>query len=98
MNRKAMMGHIMDIDRKISGGRGFRVVNAEVNRARNALKHARDGDEDPVEIDSDEAGAMLLRALVNYKEFSGELSEAMSKALARLREKHLGGQSGVSVG
>jgi len=75
--QEAMIDRIVEMDRELTGGRPFSVVNAEVNRARNALKHAREADEDTVAIEPGEATAMLGRALVNYNRLAGQLSPAM---------------------
>jgi hypothetical protein len=75
--QEAMIDRIVEIDRKLTGGRVFSVVSAEVNGARNALKHARDPNEDTVALEPVEANAMLARALVNYNRLAGQLSPTM---------------------
>jgi hypothetical protein len=82
--QEAMIDRIVEMDRGLTGGRDFSVVNAEVNRVRNALKHARDPDEDTVTVEPSEAAAMLARALVNYKELAGQLSQTMLLAYQKL--------------
>ncbi len=37
----AMIDHLLDLDKLLTGGRSFAVVNKEVNGIRNALKHAK---------------------------------------------------------
>ena len=49
--QKSMADHIVELDKKLTGGRPFNVVSDAVNRARNALKHARDQSEDLVKIE-----------------------------------------------
>jgi hypothetical protein len=75
--QEAMIDRIVEIDRELTGGRVFSVVSAEVNGARNALKHARDPNEDTVALEPVEANAMLARALVNYNRLAGQLSPTM---------------------
>ena len=82
--QEAMIDRIVEMDRELTSGRPFSVVNAEVNRARNALKHAREADEDTVAIEPGEATAMLGRALVNYNRLAGQLSPAMLLAYQKL--------------
>lgn len=62
----AMVNHIIELDKVLTGGRSFHFVTKEVNRARNALKHANDPSEDNVAIADGEAIAMLGRAVANY--------------------------------
>jgi hypothetical protein len=82
--QEAMIDRIVEMDRELTGGRTFSVVNSEVNRARNALKHAREPNEDTVLIEPGEATAMLARALVNYNRLDGDLSEPMLLAFQKL--------------
>lgn len=82
--RAAMIDHLIELDRELSGGRPFKVVNDEVNRARNALKHANDPNEDLVVIEPGEANAMLGRALVNLTLFGSTLTETMVRAAQKL--------------
>lgn len=82
--QEAMIDRIVEMDRELTGGRDFSVVNAEVNGARNALKHARDPDEDSVTVEPGEATAMLARALVNYNRLAGQLSPTMLLAYQKL--------------
>lgn len=65
-NKKAMIDHLVELDKRLTGGRDFNVINQEVNLSRNALKHARDPNEDEMEIEPGDALAMLMRAIVNY--------------------------------
>ena len=80
-----MIDRIKEMDVELAGGRRFSVVSAEANRARNALKHATDPDEDTVTIEPGEATAMLARALVNYNRLGGALSPAMVLAFERIQ-------------
>jgi hypothetical protein len=80
----AMIDRIVEMDRELTGGRVFKVVSDEVNRARNALKHANDPDEDTVTVEPGEATAMLARALVNYNRLAGQLSPTMLLAYKKL--------------
>ena len=78
--QKCMADHIVELDKKLTGGRPFNVVSDEVNRARNALKHARDQSEDLVKIESGEAAAMFGRALLNYVRLVGQPTPVMQVA------------------
>jgi hypothetical protein len=82
--RDAMIDCIIEMDTNLTGGRPFKVVSDEVNRARNALKHFRISEENAVLIEPGEATAMLARALFNYKRLSGQLTEPMLQAFKRL--------------
>lgn len=73
-------------------------MNDEVNRARNAIKHARDPDEDQVVvIEPGDADAMLLRALVNYLRLTGKLTDVMERARDKL-SKQLAAETPPSKG
>ena len=78
--QKCMADHIVELDKKLTGGRPFNVVSDEVNRARNALKHARDQSEDLVKIEPGEATAMIGRALLNYVRLVGQPTPVMQVA------------------
>lgn len=67
----AMIDRLVELDRKLTGGRSFDTVNKEVNGVRNALKHANDPNEDELEVEASSAIAMLSRAVVNYVLFTG---------------------------
>ncbi len=82
--RGAMIDRFVEMDRELTGGRSFKIVNDEVNRARNALKHARDESEDNVVIEPGEATAMLARALANYKMLAGSLAPTMRAAAQKV--------------
>ncbi len=79
-DRLAMIDKIIDLDRRITGGRDFKVVNEEANGLRNALKHAKEPTDDEIEVSEHAPHAMLARALVNYTLWGGELSAAMRQA------------------
>ena len=82
--QEAMIDRIVEMDQELTGGRAFSVVNAEVNRARNALKHAKVPDEDTVTIEPGAATAMLARALVNYNRSAGQLTPNMLLAREKI--------------
>jgi hypothetical protein len=83
-----MIEHLVDLDHELTGGRPFKEVNEEVNRARNAIKHARNPDEDhAVVIEQGEADAMLWRALVNYFRLVGKLTGVMESARDKLSKQ-----------
>ncbi|WP_198402740.1 hypothetical protein [Methylomonas koyamae] len=67
----AMIDRLVELDRQLTGGRSFKIVNKEINGIRNALKHADDPNEDELEIEAGSAIAMLSRAVVNYVLFTG---------------------------
>ncbi|CAD0302082.1 hypothetical protein CFBP498_03370 [Xanthomonas hortorum pv. vitians] len=79
-----MMDHLVELDKKLSGGRKFSEVSDEVNRARNALKHASDASEDLVEVAPGEADAMLVRAIANYVVLTDDATEQMVSVYKRL--------------
>lgn len=88
----AVMDSLIELDKELTGGRSFSVVNMEVNRARNALKHAHDSSEDIVVIEPGEATAMLTRALANYKALNGSLAATMQDAASKaLKEVYADG-------
>lgn len=81
---ETMFDHLVELDRELTGGRTQKVVNDEVNRVRNALKHANFPSEDTVVIEPGEATAMLGRALVNFNRFTGGLTPIMQRAVDKL--------------
>lgn len=87
--KKNMIGYLIDLDKKLSGGgRPFKIVNQEVNGFRNGLKHATDPAEDVIDVaqDQEHAIAMLSRALTNYHALEGTLSEKMGQFYRWLKE------------
>jgi len=79
-NRKTMVSHLVDLDKKLTnGGRPFKIVNQEINGFRNRLKHAHIPDEDLIDVaqDQEHAIAMLSRALTNYYKLEGNLTIKM---------------------
>lgn len=85
----AMLDRLIDLDRRLTGGRSFDVVNKEINGVRNALKHAKNPTEDHIEIDIGEALAMLGRAVVNYILFNnGKATPIMIRVYEHLKTIH----------
>lgn len=84
IGKDCMIDRIVEMDRELTSSRAFSVISAEVNHARNALKHARESDEDPMRVEPGEATAMLARALVNYNRLAGQLSPAMLLAYRKI--------------
>jgi pyruvate-formate lyase-activating enzyme len=85
----AMIDHLVELDKELTGGRPFGIVNDEINGIRNALKHAREPDEDELEVDTDEAIAMLSRAVGNYVLFTGgEATPSMVRVYEHLKASH----------
>lgn len=83
--KKAMLDEIVELDRKLTGGRPFAEVREEVNGARNSIKHAREPKEDyAVFVERGETTAMLLRAFVNYKRVAGRFPDVMENARQKL--------------
>ena len=89
--RKNMLNHLLELDKRISGGRDFEVVNQEINSFRNALKHAKKPAEDLMEVVQDEehAIAMLSRALANYSALEGKLSPKMEQFYVWLQQNRM---------
>jgi hypothetical protein len=83
-----MIDHLVFLDKELTGGRSFDTVNKEVNRVRNALKHARDSEEDELIVEPGEAIAMLGRAVVNYVSLTEEATPLMVRVYDRLIELH----------
>jgi hypothetical protein len=87
--KKSMIDHLIALDKKLSnGGRQFKIVNQEINRFRNSLKHAPDPGEDIIDVaeDQEHAIAMLARALTNYYELEGKLSVRMEQFYTWLKQ------------
>ena len=85
----AMIDRLLDLDKRLTGGRSFAVVNKEVNGIRNALKHANDPSEDEIEIEDGEAISMLSRAVVNYVLLSnGQATPIMVRVYEHLKLLH----------
>lgn len=85
----AMIDHLLDLDKLLTGGRSFSVVNKEVNGIRNALKHANDPSEDEIEVEAGEAISMLSRAVVNYVLLSsGQATPIMIRVYEHLKVLH----------
>jgi hypothetical protein len=79
-----MLDHLVTLDRELGRAREFKEVSDEVNRARNALKHACDASEDQVEIAPGEADAMLVRAIANYVVLTDDATEQMVAVYQKL--------------
>ena len=90
--KRAGKGNSMDdiaaLDQRLTGGRPFKDVSAEVNAARNALKHAREASEDTVAVLPGEAHAMLARAISNYVSLTDDISDSMLVVFQRLVALH----------
>ena len=85
----AMIDHLVELDKRLSGGRSFEVVKKEVNGIRNALKHASNPSEDEIEVNSGEAIAMLGRAVVNYVKLNiGQPTPIMIRVYEHLKLLH----------
>ncbi|MBL9197439.1 hypothetical protein VB151_04060 [Xanthomonas fragariae] len=82
------MEDIVALDQRLSGGLPFKDVIAEVNAARNALKHARDASEDTVQVRPEDAHAMLSRAISNYVSLTEDISESMLFVFNRIIALH----------
>jgi hypothetical protein len=83
---KAMIDHLVALDKRLFGGREWSVINSEINGVRNSLKHAKCPKEDTVEIALGNDEAMLSRALANWATLKQPLTGPMEKAHKRLRE------------
>jgi hypothetical protein len=83
-NKKNIMDSLVELDLRLTGGRPFKDVSAEVNAARNALKHAREASEDSVAVLPREAHAMLSRAIANYVLLTDDVSDSMLLVYQRL--------------
>jgi hypothetical protein len=82
-SKKNMVDYLKELDKRLSGGREFRIVNQEINGFRNSLKHANDETEDEINVveGREHAIAMLSRSLTNYALFEGSLSKKMEHFL-----------------
>jgi hypothetical protein len=86
-----MVDALKDLDKKVTGGRDFKILNNEINGLRNALKHANNPDEDFIDFDEDAPVAYLMRAIVNYNKLGLMLTENMK--LVYLEAKNLQSES-----
>ena len=86
--QRAMVDQLVDLDVALTGGRPFKTVSQEINRARNALKHAHDPSEDSLIVEPGEALAMLGRAIVNYVWLTKSATPDMVRAYDHLAELH----------
>ncbi len=85
----AIIDHLLEMDKELTGGRSFAVVNKEVNGIRNALKHANVPTEDEIEIEANEAIAMLGRAVANFVLLSrGQATPIMIRVYEHLKVLH----------
>ena len=82
-----MIDALKELDKKLTGGRDFKILNNEVNGLRNALKHANNLDEDFIDFDEDAPVAYLMRAIVYYNILGLTLTENMK--LVYLEAKNL---------
>ncbi len=82
-SKKSMVDYLKDLDKRLSGGREFKVVNSEINGFRNSLKHANDKSEDEIDVaeGQEHAIAMLSRSLTNFALLEGKLSKNMEQFL-----------------
>ena len=86
-DKAAMVDHLLDLDREVTGGRSPDIVYEEVNGIRNSLKHAKRPEEDDVEVEAEHAVSMLMRAIANYAALAGELSPAMVRMYRAVKER-----------
>ena len=85
----AMIDRLVELDKELTGGRSFNILNEEINGIRNALKHANDPAEDEIEVDASAAIAMLSRAVVNYVLFTdGNATPSMMRVYEHLKALH----------
>lgn len=80
-----VMDALKELDKKLTGGRDFKVLNNEVNGLRNALKHANNVDEDFIEYDEDAPVAFLVRAIGNYALLGFTPSEKMKSIYFKVK-------------
>lgn len=87
-SKKNMVDYLIDLDKRLSGGREFKVINQEINGFRNSLKHANDEKEDEIDVaeSQEHAIAMITRALTNYAIFEGNVSSDIEKFYKWLKE------------
>ena len=86
--KSAMVDRLVDLDKKLTGGRPFETVRKEVNGVRNSLKHANDPNEDTITVEPGEAIAMLGRAVVNYVSLTDSATPSMVRVYQHLMELH----------
>jgi len=86
-SKKNTVNNLKELDRRLSGGREFTIVNQEINGFRNSLKHAKDEAEDEINVaeGQEHAIAILSRAINNYALLEGGLSTKMDQFLQWLR-------------
>jgi hypothetical protein len=86
-SQKNAVDNLKELDKRISGGREFKIVNQEINGFRNSLKHANDETEDEMDVaeGQEHAIAMLSRSLHNYNLLEKRLSNKMEQFLQWLR-------------
>jgi hypothetical protein len=87
-SKKNTVDYLKELDRRLSGGREFKIVNQEINGFRNSLKHANDEEEDEISVaeGQEHAIAMLARAINNYALFEERVSKKMAQFLQWLRD------------
>ena len=87
-SKKNMVECLKELDKRLSGGREFKVVNLEINGFRNSLKHANDEAEDEIDVaeGQEHAIAIIARSLYNYYSLEGKLSDKMEQFLQWLRD------------
>ncbi|QID16232.1 hypothetical protein G3580_00495 [Nitrogeniibacter mangrovi] len=86
--KRAMIDHLIDLDRELTGGRPFEIIRQEINGVRNSLKHANDPNEDKIVVEPGEAIAMLGRAVVNYVSLTESATPAMVRVYRQLMKLH----------
>ena len=87
-SKKCMVDYLKELDKRLSGGRDFKIVNQEINGFRNSLKHANNENEDEIDVaeSQEHAIAMITRALTNYAMFESDLSTQMKNFYSWLKE------------
>lgn len=83
-----MIDRLVELDKRLTGGRPFETVRRELNGVRNSLKHANDPNEDKIFVEPGEAIAMLGRAVVNYVSLTDSPTPAMVRVYQQLAELH----------
>lgn len=86
--KRAMVDQLVELDASLTGGRPFKIISNEINKARNALKHANDPSEDLIVVEPGEALAMLGRAIVNYVWLTESATPDMARVYDHLVELH----------
>ncbi len=86
-SQKNAVDNLKELDKRISVGREFKIVNQEINGFRNSLKHAKVESEDEIDVAEGEehAIAMLARSLNNYYLLEERLSNKMEQFLKWLQ-------------